>query len=277
MNQPKVAAIMLVDGRLDMAHRAIRSFIAQTYRPVKLIVYETVRGAHSPMVDVSTYGPFVGHCMLVNPPDTIRIGELRNRANDIAQDADILIHWDSDDCSHPMRIEEQVALLQSSGADVVGYSDMLFLREAGGDPRLTGGTCECTSTYVDPKCTAHPAQAWLYRNNDRRYCLGTSLCYWRKTWEAKPFNPKLPERRGGTGEDTEWLRGLNSTAVPSVRLMPHENPLHPERGLTWPEVPRMVASIHGSNTQDYRGIEKSTNSWTRVPQWDDYCRRVMQI
>ena len=42
---------------------------------------------------------------------------------------DILIHWDDDDYSHPNRIAEQVALLKSSGADVVGFSEMLSWRE----------------------------------------------------------------------------------------------------------------------------------------------------
>ncbi len=262
MNEPKVAVIMLVDGRHDMAHRAIRSFMEQTYRPVKMIAYETVRGSHTPLLKTAHYGPFVGHAMLCEPPASIKIGELRNRANDIAKDADILIHWDSDDVSHPLRIEEQVALLRSSGADVVGYSDMLFWR--GND---------APHHIAEEPDTWDGEQAWLYQNNDRgRYCLGTSLCYWRKVWEAKPFNPKLPERRGGTGEDTEWLRGLKCVAVSSLGPSYESDRLTPDT-----MSPRMVASIHGSNTQDYKGIEKSGNSWTRVPEWDSYCRKVMEL
>ena len=59
--------------------------------------------------------------------------KLRNfagEANGPAWMPEILIHWDDDDYSHPNRIAEQVALLQSSGADAtVGFREMLFWRE----------------------------------------------------------------------------------------------------------------------------------------------------
>ena len=46
--------------------------------------------------------------------------------------ADILVHLDDDDYSHPNRIAEQVVLLQSSGADCVGYREMLFWQNRSG-------------------------------------------------------------------------------------------------------------------------------------------------
>jgi len=263
VNEPLVVCVMLTKNRPEMARRAVRSFLAQTYRDKMLLIWDS----GSVPFDMGFVEDHLVPIFYSGTVKTAPIGALRNDAARWCTTGptpypDIFIHWDDDDTSHPMRIEEQVALLQSSGADVVGYSDMLFWRK-----------CEVHAM----KCNCDDAQAWLYRNMDRtRYCLGTSLCYWRKVWEAKPFNPKLPERRGGTGEDTEWLRGLTCVAVPSLRPMPHWNPLHPERHMNWPEVPRMIASIHGSNTQDYKGIEKSGNSWTRVPEWDSYCRKVME-
>src|SRR5258708_3294771 len=100
MNLPAVAAVMLCHGRDEMAQRAIRSFTLQDCENKK-------------------------HLLIWNNDGTKPIGTLRNEAN--AQvDADIICHFDSDDWSHPNRIAEQIAQLQSSGAECVGYNEMLF-------------------------------------------------------------------------------------------------------------------------------------------------------
>ncbi len=258
---------MLTADRFEMTARAVAAFQAQTYGNKKLLVLDTGKNEFSLKQAACVYGewfPKLGQN---------KIGALRNMANDYSKEqclkAEVICHFDSDDVSHPLRIEEQVALLQASGADVVGYSDMLFWRLC---PQCNGFDDYCADVATCETCKRAGGQAWLYRNLDRtRYCVGTSLCYWRKVWEAKPFNPKLPERRGGTGEDTEWLRGLKSASISSMatRSMTEQ--------LTGIATPRMIASIHGSNTQDYRGIEKSPNSWTRVPEWDKYCREKMAL
>ncbi len=263
MKEPLVVCVMLTKNRPEMAARAVECFKRQTYERRKLLIWDNGELNRDFDLPGGAGGEFgsIGHIPAEAYRD-VKIGKLRNEANAFLNTHDIVIHWDDDDTSHPMRIEEQVALLQASGADVVGYSDMLFWR--GND---------APHHIAEEPDTWDGEQAWLYQNNDRgRYCLGTSLCYWRKVWEAKPFNPKLPERRGGTGEDTEWLRGLKTSAITS--MFRWQGPT----GSSFEDLqPRMIASIHGSNTQDYKGIEKSGNSWTRVPEWDSYCRGIMAL
>lgn len=246
VSEPTVCAVMLTKDRPDLARRAVECFRRQTYHNKKLLVYDS--GESDDEIAFGC-GPEVYHVQIPFPePRTI--GDLRNLANsystpyDHAQ-SDILIHWDDDDWSHPDRIAEQVALLQASGADAVGYNKMLFWR-------------------TDAHCQINGApEAWLYTNNDPRYCLGTSLCYWRKTWEANPF-PLTSQ-----GEDLAWLGKLKTIGFSSLQL---------PRLSSFPQ-PRMIASIHGGNTSNAYDPAKmrAAKEWRRVPEWDAHCARVMAL
>ena len=219
---PRVAAICLTANRPEMMARAVRSFESQTYGRKRLIIFDTG--------EIVRYHGHFQHCVVGGPAMTI--GALRNESNRLTDKDEILVHWDDDDLSHPNRITEQVALLQASGADAVGYSDMLFWHET-------------------------PGEAWRYRAGKRNYALGTSLCYWRSTWETKPF-PDLP-----VGEDTEWQRNLKVTAVSSIGSSP-----------------LMVASIHGGNTNmaGYKiNLTGKCEEFKREPEFDDYCRGAMRL
>lgn len=182
---------------------------------------------------------------------------MRNAANGIRHfdEPDILIHWDDDDWSHPSRITEQVALLRSSGADCVGYNEMLFWREPHGFDRSENNS---------------RGEAWLYSNPNPGYALGTSLCYWRKTWERKPFPAT------SVGEDLQFITGLKCVGVSTLaqpctswRSQDIERP-------TAESEPRMIARIHAGNTiTGYKNIHREP-MWKRVPEWDAHLRSVME-
>lgn len=252
MSEPLVVAILLTRDRPEMAKRAVECFRAQTYGHKRLYIYDT--GATPctdslpdgfPDFNIVYYRDHWGH--------ERTIGALRNEANWWAvrrssieePDAEIIMHADDDDISHPNRITEQVAHLQSSGADVVGYREMLFWREYEWVGKRSDNFPE-------------PGEAWLYTHRHRP--LGTSLMYWRKTWEAKKFADV------NESEDTQFCQGLKVEAVSA---------LHGERQF---EQPRMVARIHSGNTSKSYNIEdaiaRGSREWKRVPQWDDYCRKV---
>lgn len=235
MTEPSVVCVCLYADRPQFIARMLTSFRAQTYPNKRLLIYD------------SGEDPFGPTCV---PGEwTIRevsaharsIGVLRNEANSIAAyKADIIAHWDVDDWSHPNRLAEQVALLHDSNPrdgrlDAVGYREMLFW-----DSRGAGET-------------------WLYGNRLPSYCLCTSLMYWRRTWERKPF-PDL-----NVGEGTEWQKGLRTLGDGGV-------------GTT----PRMIAEIHGQNTSPaydtalMAATAKQGKEWTRAPQWDSVCREVMK-
>ena len=253
-----------------MARRAMECFRSQTYQNKRLYIYDTgLRPCTDSLPECFPGFNIVYHLGIGNGST---IGELRNRANWWAvrpsatsqPDADIILHMDDDDWSHPNRIEEQVALLQASGKQAVGYRDLLFWRR----------TMEHEEREHYALCSARRevcylpgvlGEAWLYSNNDPRYCLGTSLCYWRSTWERRPF-PDISR-----GEDKAWLREVESIGVPSfgefsniVRKRDHDGQ------------PRMIASIHSGNHVVYEP-EKHPHNWKRVPEWDQHCRETMAL
>lgn len=263
MTQPSVCAIMLVNGRADMCARALRCFEAQTYPSADLLIYDTSEQSLA-------FNPPRGARWTVAIPKTHgeTIGALRNEANELAVSADIIMHWDSDDWSHPRRIEEQVALLQASGKECVGYRDMLFWETYPGCP-----TCAKTlGVHRDPSDCPH-ARAWLYTNANPKYCLGTSLCYWRRVWQRHPF-ADLPKGPTGAGEDTQWLRGVDSLGVACVAAQDDPNSDDPM------DQPRMIASVYGGNTTSIAalGIKHGrAPEWRRAAEFDAYCRGAMKL
>jgi hypothetical protein len=272
MSKPSVVAVMLVNGREGMVRRAVESFKAQTYTNKRLLIWDT--GELNCDFDNSEDGD---GSIVHMPAEAYRdpaptIGALRNEANAFWNTHDIVCHWDSDDWSHPRRIEEQVALLEASGKVCVGYRDMLFWNQTAG--QLCG--------------------AWLYRHLLKP--LGTSLCYWRRAWEQRPFED-LPKAKGGTGEDSRWLEGVQSLSISSLHVPEvHAELVDATRGglfggpvdtyrrfLPGPlEIrdgqaiePRMIASIHAGNTSYYGSdlLQEST-SWRRAPEWDEHARKA---
>lgn len=85
-------------------------------------------------------------------------GAKRNAVNYLAHDADVIIHWDDDDWSHPSRVTTQIEFLLASGKHVVGYHSLLYW-----DTKSATGY-----RYDDPTFRPHAA--------------GSSLCYYRDHW-----------------------------------------------------------------------------------------------
>ena len=283
MNQPTVCAVMLTADRPEYARRAVECFRAQTYPAKTLLIYDT---GTDDAEDCPGDYPLV-----IWIPEESRgrtIGELRNAANSHVEGVevdlsagtskdcggDILIHWDSDDFSHPNRIAEQVALLQSSGAECVGYREMLFWRQIQKRDIVDGPEGR------EPGIWYSDGEAWLYTNPDPRYALGTSLCYWRKTWERKPFEALPTSATDSASEDARFIAGLNCVGVPAFG---HDEPRVNLSCQGTDFSPRMIARIHAGNTSqayDPRNMERSNKikggPWRRVPEWDAYARSVME-
>jgi hypothetical protein len=223
------------------------------------------------------------------------IGQLRNLAIEECSEVfkpDIIIHFDDDDWSHQNRIAEQVALLQATGADCVGYNEMLFWRESVQDRVKAlvtdkgGWTREDLAKYgvlwpppAGWLSNLPTGEAWLYSNPNPRYALGTSLCYWRLAWEVLPF-PDLQH-----GEDTEWLKGVNCHSVSGCgEFSPVSIDLPMSHPSAWPDF-RMIARIHAGNSSSaydpaemalHNTLLPAEQQWSRVPDWDKVCREVME-
>lgn len=249
MSIPTVCCVMLTRDREQMTRRAVRSYLSQTYENKVLLAV------------LPADGYTVHEAVCLGAPAGATIGALRNWAmqHQVAKEADVVVHWDSDDVSSPQRLTEQVALLQASGAECVGYNSMLFW-----------DTHEAGKLFHPNPCE----RAWLYRNPNSRYALGTSMCYWRSAWERVPFDDIKH------GEDQRWQLKVKGVVGVSAQNAPlsfiWENGVFKSVVSEPAMEPRMVAAIHGANTSTY-APEKDKNMWRRVSEWDEHCRKVMQL
>ena len=257
MSEPLVAAICLTRDRPLMLRRAVESFRAQTYPNKRLYILDTSERAQTEALGTHDYAHI---------PDWAgtKIGTLRNLVIEACDcDPDIIVTFDDDDVSSPNRIAEQVALLQSSGADAVGYSELLFWRTCG---------CDEPGSLVEGMCDGHHGEAWLYRKPKLVPPPGTTLCYWRRTWERKLF-PDAPRGPQATGEDYLWCQGLNVVCPPTgIEINPQGQALRE---------PMIIASIHSANSSKAYDIENKiaggSREWTRVEAWDNFCRERMWL
>lgn len=278
MKQPSVCCVCLTADRQQMTDRAVRSFLAQDYPNKLLMILDSGR---EPFKFDSTDVACSVWC-----PDYCgwSIGKLRNAANWMAVDrygVRVLVHLDSDDLSAPTRISDQVKLLVESAKQAVGYREMLFwdstshIRCAGCGARGRSGAIKCD--YCPSEAfEIIEGLAWLYRNTDPHYALATSLCYWRRTWEAKPFPDQM------VGSERAWLKGLDTLSVPGATCVgargrqAHTLGVQPWSG----ESLMMLATIHGSNTSA-KIVTTGSNpdgspQWQRVPAWDNRVREILE-
>ncbi len=291
MNAPTVCAVMLANGRPEMVKRAVACWHNQNYAGEKRI-------------------------LIYNNNGDKPICTLRNLAN-AQTDADIIIHWDSDDWSHPNRIAEQVALLQASGAECVGYGQMLFYStvrfcdcyKSPGPPWYAsrcrkphghvgdhefGTKEEAHERFYSNKPTeiamiqsellpgaANFGDAWIYTASIPNYAIGTSMCYWRKTWEAHPF----PDRSEGC-DDLFWFNEkVKIESISSLMKTREAIEVPPSsddpRGYklfipgSTDNESMMIASVHSGNT--CTAIMRNVREWKSVPEWNTYCREAMKL
>lgn len=209
--EPLVSVIMLtMPSRLAMRERALRSIDAQSYQNTDIILWASREG--------------------------VSIGELRNEACSRAA-GEIIVHADDDDYQHPMRLAEQVALLQQSGAEACGYYEAPFW-----DTR-PGAFCG----------------AWLYRDPARKHVLGASLCYTRAAWERHPFDDI------NNGEDARFAARCKTVAVSAMKL----GALDVD--------PRICCEVHGANSSPGYNFSRRQQCFTRAPEFDEFCRGRMAL
>jgi len=177
---PHVTCVCLTADRQQYTDRAVKNFLVQTYQNKSMLILDNGNVPYELSSEAQRSHIPVWIERLIMAPKSI--GALRNAANRKTVTADIITHWDSDDYSHPLRLAWQVARLKEEGdrignpkAQAVGYLTMLFWRKA-------------------------DQTAWLFEHKTPGYAVGTSLMYWRKTWEANPFSEL------NIGEDFTWLR-----------------------------------------------------------------------
>lgn len=235
MSTPTVCCICLTADRQRLTDRAVGCFLDQTFPGAHLLIYDTSEPGHAYLPSLyRDYGKRITLVRETAPKRTI--GQLRNRACDIAKRSDILVHWDSDDWSAPERLVRQVKELERGPA--VGYHNLLFLDTREGN-----------------------RFAWEYDflRGSRRQVLGTSLAYWRHTWEDNPFNEAKHN-----GEDAEFCAHVRPKASNGVAPLGGGPPL-------------LIAEVHGGNSSSVYDVFDSHKpahqpEWRRAPEWDVFCK-----
>lgn len=272
MSDPKVSVVMLLSpGREEMAARAVRAVGTQTYLNIELVAFETEQ--------------HVGRT----------IGYLRNIANACAT-GDLIAHADDDDWMHPRRVEEQVALLQASGKQCVGYRELLFWDTRCPEPqpvkcptanhpifvRESGRIVEHYDQYeyhsTCPMSGKSYGEAWLYRNDDPRWCAGGSMLYTREMWQRCPFDD-------APHEDQRWWLNNAEKCVGVTSLPPEMHGVNMPEGYWKPvssstcKEPRMIAQIHALGTEQIPRevmLRGGGGVWKRTAEFDSYCQEKMR-
>jgi len=119
-----------ISERFEMLKRSIAAYQVQTFLDRELVVVVNMnssRGIKSCYTEIKNYidslnDPSI-RCLDIQGQRTL--GELRNIS--VAQAyGDIICQWDDDDIFHPMRLEEQLNFLQSTGADANILAEILL-------------------------------------------------------------------------------------------------------------------------------------------------------
>ena len=248
MSMPNVCCLCLTADRQRFTERAVQCFLSQTYSASWMLIYDTGDVPFDLSYEHGKLAHDAGRQIVVVYAKTAGkrpIGRLRNEAIAMSGDStDAIAHWDSDDWSDRDRIATQLEQLAHTTTAVpgsVGFHNLLFL-----DARIV------------------PFHAWEY--DKRRGChnaaVGTSLMYWRKTWERQPFDERLQ-----IGEDEAWQKLVRVVGFNGVGT-------NPEYGNSRP---LMIAEVHGGNTSGVYGVfdhhqPAHQPEWRRAPEFDQYCR-----
>lgn len=113
---------MVTADRPELCRRAVASFQSQTYPNRELIVLDN--GSISARASfASLNGELVYR--VEKPDPSITLGDLRNRALEMARGEIIVPQWDDDDWSHPDRLSIQYSALRSTNARACTLSTTL--------------------------------------------------------------------------------------------------------------------------------------------------------
>lgn len=276
--QPTVCCVLLANERSELVNRAVTSFRAQTYERKRLLIWDTTR----------TWGPEWARIdderVSVSHPTGATIGRLRNEANAYAMSdtftpggarVDLIAHWDLNDWSHPRRLEEQVALMEATGKQCVGYRELLFW-----DTRVIGfpvrefayaGESTLPVEVTHPMSGMGPRnEAWIYRGDQRNWAAGASFLYRRELWEKQPFED------GQRWWRTPLVNG-NCVGALGIECRDKSRPELCGRFVDCCDEPRMICGINDTNADAYDRAQMMRNPdvWRRAPQFDSYCERIM--
>ena len=182
-------------GRRDRLERSLRCLAAQTQPYVNHVRDWTESG---------------GTC-----------GHNRNRINQdcgaMPSAVTHIAHWDDDDYSHPYRLQHQKLIMETTGADIVGYNEIPILDETNGE-------------------------VWIYKHPTSTWVFDTTMMYRRECWDE--IGNEFEDTN--TGVETKWLRKQRNAGRHIVGVS----------GLIG-DIPMVVACMGADSTNLRRSLEKA--------------------
>ncbi|MDB5121307.1 MAG: hypothetical protein JWN56_2525 [Sphingobacteriales bacterium] len=155
--QPLVSCVMPTYNRRKFIPHAIRYFLRQEHQNKELIIVDDGTDCIEDLV------PGDDSIKYIRLKSKITLGEKLNIACSNASGS-IIANWDDDDWYAPRRLNYQVNALSNNETKVCGINNLL---------------------YYD--LYQNKAYQYKYPDNQRKWLLGSSLCYYRSQWENNHF------------------------------------------------------------------------------------------
>lgn len=156
-SQPLVSCVMPTYNRRHFVPHAIKYFLRQDYENKELIIIDDGADAVQDLV------PDLPGIRYYRQDRKITLGAKLNMACQYAEGS-IIVHWDDDDWYAPWRLKYQVQSLQEQQAGVCGINKLL---------------------YYDFR--NRRAYQYIYPPDQRKWLLGSSLCYTKQLWHNNRF------------------------------------------------------------------------------------------
>lgn len=163
-----VTAVMAARGRVSWSRQALDGFLSQTYFSKYMVIIDDDDDPAFPD-GVSDRNVYYARLKVRDP-----IPRKLNTACEIANSADYIAKWDSDDWYCPTRIADQVRRLEATSKAVTGYQSFRLFEPA------TGKAFEYRRTHA--------------------YACGSSLMFLRSFWETHRF-----KENKFTGSDNHFV------------------------------------------------------------------------
>jgi hypothetical protein len=156
-SQPLVSCVMPTYNRRQFVPYAIKYFLRQDYENKELIIIDDGADAVKDLV------PDLPGIRYYRHDRKITLGAKLNLACQYAEGS-IIVHWDDDDWYAPWRLKYQVQSLQEQQVGVCGINKLLYY------------------DFRNKK-----AYQYIYPPDQRKWLLGSSLCYTKQLWRNNRF------------------------------------------------------------------------------------------
>lgn len=192
-----VSTVIPVHDRPDLLREAVASVVAQTYRPIEIILVDDGSTDRTPMVCDE---------LRAEMPDVVRVVRIAHGGPGAAREAGRLLvegefvqYLDSDDLIHPHKFERQVALLQSGSAGVAYCRTREYVVGEPPDDRAAARTGEALDLLFPHLLSA---RVWYTLSTLFRREVVDAIGPWAPLWQEEDW--EYDARAAALGTKLAW-------------------------------------------------------------------------